>query len=86
MSRQEIADTLIAYIRQAVPSLPENQIIPVDTSLYEVGILDSFGVIELVDFVETHWGIKVHDSELTQEKFGGINKMTALIETKLQTA
>jgi acyl carrier protein len=86
MPRQVIVDTLTDYIRKAVPSLPSDQVIPLDTSLYEVGILDSFGVVELVDFVETHWRIKIHDSELTQEKFGGINKMTNLIEAKLREA
>jgi len=83
MTPAEIVPTLISYLRRNVPSLSEDQPIPLDTSLYEIGVLDSFGVVELVDFVETHWQIKILDSELTQEKFGGVNKMAALVAEKL---
>ena len=77
-----IAD-LLTYIYESNPVAKEYGPLPLDESLLEIGVMDSFGVIELVDFIETHWGIEIADSELTVERFGGINKMSALIKEKL---
>ena len=59
--------------------------VPLEESLMELGILDSFGVVELVSYIEGHWSIQILDSEITKEKFGGINKMASLIASKLGT-
>ena len=83
MTLDDIEAELLDYLHKAIPSLPADGEIPRDTSLYEIGILDSFGVVELVDFVEQRWNIKIHDSELTQENFGGIHKMAAVIRKKI---
>ena len=51
-------------------------------SLYELGLLDSMGVIELVEFLENEFNIRIEDEEITYEKMGSINKMTELIISK----
>ena len=57
--------------------------IPLNESLIEIGILDSYGIIELIEFIESTWAIVIEDDEITKEKFGSINKMTQLIQLKL---
>ena len=57
--------------------------LPLDKSLLAEGILDSFGIIELVEFIESNWSIVIDDSEFTLEKMGSINKMIALINSKI---
>ena len=49
-----------------------------NSSLYEAGILDSLGIIELVTFLEEKYNIKIQNDEITIEKFGSINKMAKL--------
>jgi acyl carrier protein len=57
--------------------------IPLDQSLVELGVLDSYGMVELVSFLETNWSLAILDSEITKEKMGSINKMVALVREKL---
>ena len=57
--------------------------IPLDQSLVEIGVLDSYGMVELVSFLETNWSLAILDSEITREKMGSINKMVALVREKL---
>lgn len=83
MEHEHIAEELLNYIYGSNPVAEQHRPLPMDQSLYEMGILDSFGVVELVTFIESHWEIEILDSEITREKFGGINKMARLIGEKL---
>lgn len=83
MTETEIIAALLDYVVHANPTVGARESIPLDQSLFTLGILDSFGVIEMVGFVETKWGIKIFDAEITDETFGGINKMAKLISKKL---
>ncbi len=86
MSHDEIVDTLLQYIYDSNPMAEDAKPLPLDKSLYDLGILDSFAVVELVSFIEKHWEIRILDSELTKEKFGGVDKMARLISEKLSVA
>jgi acyl carrier protein len=83
MEHEHIAEELLNFIYDNNPVAEQHRPLPRDQSLYEMGILDSFGVVELVTFIESHWDIQILDSEITREKFGGINKMARLIGEKL---
>jgi acyl carrier protein len=83
MNHEEIVQKILEYIYESNPVAAESKPLPLDESLFELGILDSFGVVELVCFIEEKFEISVLDSELTAEKFGGVNKMAALVTEKL---
>lgn len=53
-----------------------------DTSFLEQGIIDSTGVLELVEWLEESFGIKVDDTELVPENLDSVNKLAAFIEKK----
>ena len=78
----EIQKNLVLYILDK-SDLTDIEEIPLDSSLLLNGVLDSFGVIELVEFIESNWKISIDDSEFTLEQMGSINKMTELISRKL---
>jgi acyl carrier protein len=52
------------------------------TSFLERGILDSTGVLELVAFVETAFGIRVDDKELLPSNFDSLQALDAFIARK----
>jgi len=54
-----------------------------DASFLEEGIIDSMGIIELVSFVESQFGISVADRELIPDNFDSVNKLNAYIQSKL---
>jgi len=53
------------------------------TSFLEQGIIDSTGVLELVSFVETTYGVTVADEELIPDHLDSIDSLTAFIIRKL---
>jgi len=54
-----------------------------DESLFEKGIIDSLGVLELISFIEKKFAIQVDDEELIPENFETFNKILEFVETKL---
>lgn len=53
-----------------------------DTSFLEEGIIDSTGVLELVDWLEKEFGISVDDEELIPENLDSVNLLSAYITKK----
>ena len=51
-------------------------------SLLETGVIDSTGVLELVDFLETDLGIEVADHETVPENLDSIANIVAYIGRK----
>jgi acyl carrier protein len=52
-------------------------------SLLDHGIVDSMGVMELVTFLETQYGIAISDQELVPENLDSIEKLMKFLERKL---
>jgi acyl carrier protein len=57
-----------------------------DISFLEEGIIDSTGVLELVDFLEETFSIKIDDEELIPENLDSINNLVAYLSRKQQKA
>lgn len=55
-------------------------------SLLDTGVMDSTGVLELIAFLETTWGISVADSEIVPENLDSIDNVTHYLSTKLKAA
>lgn len=54
-----------------------------DTSFLEEGIIDSTGILELVNYLEEEFEISVDDEELIPENLDSINNVTAYLTKKL---
>ncbi len=81
----EIANRITEFvIINKAPQGYEVSNLPQDSSLVSLGILDSYGVIEIVEFLENTWGISILDEEVTTELMGSINKMAKLVHSKLE--
>jgi acyl carrier protein len=50
--------------------------------LIERGVVDSMGILSVVSFIESEFGVEIEDEELVSENFGTIAGMTRLIESK----
>ena len=81
--QSEIVDTIIDYLKKGNPVYKDLPEIPLDKSLVELGYMDSYGVIDMVTFLEGNYSIIIKDDEITKEKFGSINKMAKLVEEKV---
>ncbi|MCF6267860.1 MAG: acyl carrier protein [Desulfuromusa sp.] len=52
------------------------------TSFLDEGIIDSTGILELIDFISEEFSIEVEDEELIPENLDSINNVTKFIATK----
>ena len=66
MNLESIQEDLVEYVfsKSDVESKSD---IPVDQSLLLTGVLDSFAVVELVEYIESNWSVKILDSEFNQD-------------------
>jgi acyl carrier protein len=55
-----------------------------DASLLDAGVIDSTGVLELVCFLETTFGIEVGDDEMLPENLDSIRAIAGYVDRKLQ--
>ena len=53
-----------------------------DDSFLEQGIIDSTGVLELVNWLEETFDIQVDDTELIPENLDSVNRLAAFLERK----
>ncbi len=59
---------------------------PDDASLLREGIIDSLGVVELVEFLQTRFGVKVEQQDVRPDNFDSVAKMAAFVRRKTGAA
>jgi len=69
-----VRNTVASIARVPVPSDPR-------ASLFDGGVIDSFGVIDLVARLEEAFGIKVPDQDMVPRKFETLEKIAAYVES-----
>lgn len=80
----EIQTSLVDFISRNF--MVEIEEIPLDRSLIDEGIIDSFGLIEISSFVENQFQITVDEEEMTQDNFGSVLKMIDYIQGEINAA
>jgi acyl carrier protein len=53
-----------------------------DTSLLDQGIVDSTGVLEVISFLESTFGIQVADEEMLPDNLDSIGRIAAFVAQK----
>jgi acyl carrier protein len=72
-------------IRQFVCSnfyVPDPEGLADDASLLDAGIVDSTGVLEVITFLESEFGITVDDAEMVPENLDSIDHLVAFVGRK----
>ncbi len=64
-------------IRYKAAALDDND------SFLEKGIIDSTGVLELVNYIEDTFSIKIEDEELIPDNLDSLNKLEIFIKKKI---
>ena len=77
-----IEDKVKSFIQDNFLLGDKNKVIKEDESFLQGGIIDSTGVLELVNFIEETYKIKVEDEELIPENLDSIKNLVAYIKRK----
>jgi acyl carrier protein len=60
----------------------EDSTLDYDASFLETGVVDSTGVMELVAFVQSEFGLTVEPQEIVVENFDSINKVARFVRSR----
>ena len=55
-----------------------------DTSFMDSGLIDSMGILQVVEFIEKTCGIKMEDSQFIPENLDSIKRITRFINRNLE--
>lgn len=65
----------------------DESVMPEDTaSLIDSGVVDSTGILELIDFLETTFGITVADFEVLPENLDSVSDIAGFVSSKIGSA
>jgi acyl carrier protein len=76
MSTLDDIRALVGTLAQA--PVPEDA----EASLFEAGVIDSFGVMDLVARLEAACGIQVPDADMLPRKFESLAKIAAYVDAR----
>ncbi len=53
-----------------------------DASFLDEGVVDSVGVLELVNFVGEHFGLAISPTDITPENFDSVSRLASFIRAR----
>ena len=78
----QIKRELLAYVEESFLYLKPDLDVGTGDDLLALGVIDSLGFVELVEEVQSRYGVAVADLEITEENFGSIDAIAAFVERK----
>jgi len=88
MNKEEVLARLRGFIEENFLYMRPDFELGLDDTLMGNGVVDSMGVMELIQFLEDAFGIVVEDADITEENIGTLNAIAdyVLAHTVTQTA
>lgn len=86
VTESEIVSETRRYITDNFLYARPDRVVGEDEHLMERGIVDSMGMMELIDFVEERFGVLPGDDEITEQNFATLARIAAFIARKRSAA
>jgi D-alanine--poly(phosphoribitol) ligase subunit 2 len=81
--QQQVQETIINYLSSKF--LIDFDTVSDQTNLFRAGLIDSFGFIELVAFLEKTFGIKFVEKEFTSNSLNTLANIVATVKQKINS-
>ena len=78
--KKEIEDWVVGWFRQRNPDLGANYQVTED--FYRQGLVDSFGIIELIEEIETNFNMRFEDTDFHLAQFRTMQGLAQIIAQK----
>ena len=82
MSETEVLRQTKSFVVENFLYMRRNKELREDDSLLRNGVITSLGVMELVDWIETAFGVQVDPSEITEQNFDTARSIAQFILSK----
>ena len=84
-SPTDIEQAILRFLRSNFPLGQDAMTLAKDESLLEAGIIDSTGVLELIEFVENQFAVHVPDNDLLPENFDSVENIVRYLTTRVES-
>ena len=82
METTEIAQKIGEFIRSRFAVDPTDAEFGADVHIFDYGYVDSFGAVELTEFVESSFGITISNSDLVLYPMNTINEIAGFVTAR----
>jgi acyl carrier protein len=82
MTSLDVMERTREYVRENFLYARPDVLLGEDEHLLERGIIDSMGVVELMQFLQEHFGIEIADDELTERHFQSLRAIADFVLSK----
>ena len=82
-SREDVVrDEISEFIKENFLYMRPDHVLQADDELMTLALIDSLGFVELVEEVQSRYGIDVQDVEITEQNFGSVNAIVRFVGSK----
>ena len=85
-TKEDVKSATRAYVEENFLYMHPGVELDDEDSLLEKGVVDSLGFVELVEEIQSRYGIAIDDIEITEENFGSIAAIARYVEAKRTAA
>jgi len=85
MMRSETEREIRKFIEDSFVFREDRGGLSAEESLLDAGLIDSTGILELVAFLESAFGIAIADAEIVPDNLDSIQAITCYVQRKLAT-
>lgn len=78
----DLVQSIVSFIEEMRDAAATEAPIRADTRLIEAGVLDSMGLVRLIQFVEQQFGITIPDTDVTPDLFNSPADLAAYVAGK----
>lgn len=82
----DVRERVMQFIRDSLLLGDDSRMPAPADSLVETGVIDSTGILELTEFLEQEFGVRVEDVETVPENLDGIDRIIDYVRRKLEAA
>ena len=82
MNAQEIIERIRSYVIEEFLYARPDAEVGVEDHLLAKGVIDSMGVVELLEFIQEEYEITIEDEEITEENLGTLAAIANFVRMK----
>lgn len=82
MTHVEVLERTRSYVHENFLYTRPDYHLQDDQRLMEAGVIDSMGVLELLEFLQDEFGIEIEDSEITERNLGSLRAIARYVTGK----
>lgn len=79
MNKDQIASRIRSFVEENFLYMRPDLELANDESLMGKGVVDSMGVMEMIEFLEEEFGVVVDDDDITEENLGTIDRIAKYV-------